>query len=231
RDQARGDGCGDRSRSGVALGPRDRRRPRADDGAAIHQPAIPAQAGRAPDHPGGLMATIVSPNGRPRRARKKKEARRWVREAQAIVVLAAAGFVLIALASFDPTVPPGEQHDPVGPVGTWLGWVFFRAFGYGGFLFPLLLVIIALSAFIRPLVAHGWPPFVGVGIIFLSATGLLAETSVLLAPESATIDAGGIVGWGVAAGLHASLGDVGTWLVLVAGMPIGVLFITQVSYS
>src|SRR5439155_300575 len=166
-----------------------------------------------------------------RRARKKKEARRWLREAQAILLLAAAGFGLVALATFDPALAPGVQRGPVGPVGVWLGWAFFRALGYAGFLFPLLLVIIALSAFMRPLAAHGWAPFVGLGIIVLSATGLLAETSSYFGPEAAHAGAGGAVGWGVTAGLQASLGEFGTWLVLVAGVPIGVLFITQVSYS
>jgi len=177
------------------------------------------------------MATIASTPDRPRRARKKKEARRWLREAQAILLLAAAGFGLVALATFDPALAPGVQRGPVGPVGVWLGWAFFRALGYAGFLFPLLLVIIALSAFMRPLAAHGWAPFVGLGIIVLSATGLLAETSSYFGPEAAHAGAGGAVGWGVTAGLQASLGEFGTWLVLVAGVPIGVLFITQVSYS
>ncbi len=177
------------------------------------------------------MATIASTPDRPRRARKKKEARRWLREAQAILLLAAAGFGLVALATFDPALAPGVQRGPVGPVGVWLGWAFFRALGYAGFLFPLLLVIIALSAFMRPLAAHGWAPFVGLGIIVLSATGLLAETSSYFGPEAAHAGAGGAVGRGVTAGLQASLGEFGTWLVLIAGVPIGVLFITQVSYS
>src|SRR5262249_26107234 len=88
-----------------------------------------------------------------------------------------------------------------------------------------------LSAFMRPLAAHGWAPFVGLGIIVLSATGLLAETSSYFGPEAAHAGAGGAVGRGVTAGLQASLGEFGTWLVLIAGVPIGVLFITQVSYG
>ena len=63
------------------------------------------------------MATIASTPDRPRHARKKKEARRWLREAQAILLLAAAGFGLVALATFDPALAPGVQHGPVGPVG------------------------------------------------------------------------------------------------------------------
>src|SRR5206468_3372981 len=133
---------------------------------------------------------------------------------------------------FDPAQAPGEQQGPVGPVGIWLGWAFFHALGYAGFLFPLLLAVVALSAFVRPLVVtRGWPPFAGVGIIVLSATGLLAETSVLLATPTDHAGAGGLVGWAVVGGLRTSLGDVGAWLVLIAGVPIGVLFITQVSYG
>ena len=75
---------------------------------------------------------------RSRRARRKPQPRRWMREAQGIVALAVATFVFVALTVFDPAVPPGHQAALVGPVGIWLAWGVFRAFGYAGFLFPLL---------------------------------------------------------------------------------------------
>ena len=84
------------------------------------------------------MATIASTPDRPRRARKKKEARRWLREAQAILLLAAAGFGLVALATFDPALAPGVQRGPVGPVGVWLGWAFF--------LVQAALVVLSIAA-------------------------------------------------------------------------------------
>ena len=57
---------------------------------------------------------------RSRRARRKPQPRRWMREAQGIVALAVATFVFVALTVFDPAVPPGHQAALVGPVGIWL---------------------------------------------------------------------------------------------------------------
>ncbi|MBI4594426.1 MAG: DNA translocase FtsK 4TM domain-containing protein [Candidatus Rokubacteria bacterium] len=183
------------------------------------------------------MATIVTaddkPKPPPRRARKRKEARRWLREVRGILLLALAGFGLIALATFDPLVPAGEQHAPVGPVGTLLGWALFRGFGYAAYLFPLLLAVIGLSVFVRPLVTRGWPPAVGLVVLLTSATGLLAQTSSALSDAAAPqpVLHGGLAGWAVAEGLRASVGAVGAWLLPLVGVPIGVLFLTQVSYG
>jgi len=89
------------------------------------------------------MATVIatevkSTDTRPRR-RRKRGSDRWVSEVKGIVALLAAGFGLIALATFDPTLTPAEQQGLTGPVGVWLGWATFQSFGYAGFLLPLLL--------------------------------------------------------------------------------------------
>jgi S-DNA-T family DNA segregation ATPase FtsK/SpoIIIE len=181
------------------------------------------------------MATVASASGQPvsaagksRRARKKKEARRWLREVRAIALLVVAGFGLVALATFAPGRPLSEQQTPVGPVGALLAWTLFAAFGYASFLLPALLAVVAGAVFVRPLVARGWPPFVGLTVLLLSATGLLTQAGAGSADTSA---AGGVVGWAVAAGLVGSIGTVGTWLVLLSAVPVGVLFLTQVSYG
>jgi S-DNA-T family DNA segregation ATPase FtsK/SpoIIIE len=161
------------------------------------------------------------------RARKKADHRRWVREVKGIGVLVIAGFALVALASFDPREHPADQHLPVGPVGVWLGWVLFRAFGYAGFLFPILLGAWGASAFVRPSTIRGRLPLLGLAALLLSATGLLGHASAV----SDGVDRGGLVGWALTSGLGAALGATGTWLVLLAGVPIGVLFLTQVSYA
>jgi S-DNA-T family DNA segregation ATPase FtsK/SpoIIIE len=179
------------------------------------------------------MASIVSTTdkpaaGKPRpRARKRKEARRWLREVRAIALVAVAGFGLVALATFAP-----DQPSPVGPVGAWLAWLFFQAFGHAAFLFPVLLAVIAGGVFLRPLVTRGWPPVAGLAILLVSATGLLAQAAGSGPGAGGDhADAGGLVGWGVATGLGATVGSVGTWLLLLACLPIGVLFLTQVSYG
>jgi S-DNA-T family DNA segregation ATPase FtsK/SpoIIIE len=163
--------------------------------------------------------------GRPARS----EPGRWVREAKGILALALAGFGFVALYSYDPTVHPLDQSSPVGPVGGWLGWGAFHAFGYAGYLFPALLALYGVSAFVKPRVAHGWPAAVGLLILLASATGILARASDTLAEFR--LHKGGVVGWAVSEVLTVSLGTVGAWIILVALIPLGVLFVTRIPYS
>ena len=99
---------------------------------------------------------------RKRTARKpKREPGRWVREAKGILALALAGFGLVALGSYDPRLHPLDQSSPAGPVGAWLGAASFWAVGYAGYLFPLLLALYGVSAFVRPRIAASWHALIG----------------------------------------------------------------------
>ena len=172
------------------------------------------------------MSTLVSTDPKPRR-RRKRGSDRWLSEVKGIVTLLAAGFGLIALATFDPALTPAEQHGPAGPVGVWLGWASFQSFGYASFLLPLLLGAWGASAFLRPLVVRGWVPLAGLATLLVSTAGLLTQTT---SAGSGAVG-GGVVGRAITAVLHAGFGDVGTWLTLVAAVPIGVLCVTRVSYA
>jgi S-DNA-T family DNA segregation ATPase FtsK/SpoIIIE len=172
---------------------------------------------------------------RARKARRRAEARRWVREARGILAVAVAGFAVVSLAVFDPALPPAEQASAVGPVGWWLGWGLFRTLGYAGFLLPLLLGAWGVAAFARPRVARGWVPVAGLGLLLVAAAGLLQQAADTFVAERVTrggiLATGGVVGWGLAAALHATLGRVGAWLLLLAVVPVGVLLVTQASYA
>jgi len=179
------------------------------------------------------MATLASSGDRPpRRSRPRTD--RWLSEVKGILALAIAGFGLIALATFDPSRPPAGQQSPVGPVGVWLGWAAFQSFGYAGFLFPLLLGAWGASAFVRPPVTRGVLPFTGLAVLLVSAAGLVAQASSALshgaAERNATI-AGGLVGWAVSTALRTGVGNLGAWLVLLVALPVGVLFVTRISYA
>jgi DNA segregation ATPase FtsK/SpoIIIE, S-DNA-T family len=167
---------------------------------------------------------------RRRVARKaKSEPGRWVREAKGILALALSGFGFVALYAYDPMLHPLDQASPVGPVGAWLGWASFHAFGYAGYLFPMLLAIYGISAFVRPRVAHGWQAGAGLLILLVSATGILARASDTLAEYR--MHMGGVVGWAVSESLRVSIGVVGTWIILLTLIPLGVLFVTRIPYS
>ncbi len=170
------------------------------------------------------MATLVQTDEKPEprpRPRRKKGGERWLAELKGIVALGGAGFLLLALAMFDPRIPPAEQSSPVGPVGVWLAWVGFQSFGYASFFFPLLLGAWGASAFVRPLVTRGWVPVAGLAVLLAAATGLFAHAA----------DKGGIVGRALASWLSAGVGTAGTWLVLAVAVPVGVLCVTRVSYA
>jgi len=168
--------------------------------------------------------------GRRRVPRKAKgEPGRWVREAKGILALALAGFGFVALYAYDPTLHPLDQSSPVGPVGGWLGWASFYAFGYAGYLFPVLLALYGVSAFVRPRVAHGWQAGAGLAILLVSATGILARASDTLAEYR--LHKGGVGGGAVAEARRASIGTAGTWIVLLALIPLGILFVTRIPYS
>ena len=175
------------------------------------------------------MAAVPGPRAtdRPRGARKKKEAHRWLREAKAIGALVIAAFMLVALATY--RGPGIGGYGPSGPLGHWLAWALLQTFGYAAFLFPLLLALWAASTFVRPLTPRGWAPGIGLAIVLIAATALLTQSSSSLAEDD--VLAGGLVGWGLVEALRSTLGHAGAWLVTIAAVPVGLLFITQVSYG
>jgi S-DNA-T family DNA segregation ATPase FtsK/SpoIIIE len=175
-----------------------------------------------------LPVSAPKGDGPARGSRKvKREQGRWVREVKGILALALSGFGFVALYAYDPTLHLFDQTSPVGPVGVWLGWVFFWAFGYAGYLFPLLLAGYGASAFIRSRMVTGWPAAVGLGLLLISVTGILTRLSDTLAVQR--IHKGGVLGWAVSEALRASMGSVGTWIIVLAIIPVAVLFITRVS--
>ena len=164
---------------------------------------------------------------RMRGARQKKDAHRGVREARAIGVSVVAAFALVALATYRPSTAGG--YGPSGPIGHYLAGGLFELCGYAAFLLPLLLVILAAGTFMRPLVRRGLGPLAGLAVVLVSTTALLTLSSPSLPGDD--IQAGGLIGHGLVSGLQAALGHVGAWLVPLAGIPVGLLFVTQVSYG
>jgi S-DNA-T family DNA segregation ATPase FtsK/SpoIIIE len=172
---------------------------------------------------------------RSRRMRRKAQPRRWVREVQGITALAVATFLFVALAVFDPAIPPAFQASIVGPVGIWTAWAVFRSFGYAAFLFPLMAGVWGVSAFVRPLATRGWVPLGGLVLLLLTATGLLHHATDTFAAARMTrggmVQAGGFIGWTIGAALHTTIGNAGAWLLLLTAVPVGALMVTQTSYT
>jgi DNA segregation ATPase FtsK/SpoIIIE, S-DNA-T family len=169
-----------------------------------------------------------------RRTRRKSAPRRWVREVQGIAAITIGVFLLVALLVFDPTVAPAEQASMVGPVGIWTAWAFFRAFGYAAFLFPLAAGVWGAAEFVRPLAGRA-ASIVGLLVLLVAATGLLQQSTDSVAAARVTrggmVQAGGFTGWTAAVILHGTIGNAGTWLVLLTAVPVGALLVTQTSYA
>jgi len=177
---------------------------------------------------GPVPGTSARPDAATRAARRaRREQGRWVREVKGILALALACFSSVALFAYEPTVHLLDQSSPVGPVGVWLGWIFFWAFGHAGFLFPLLLAGYGASAFIRSRMVTGWPAGLGLALLLISATGILTRMSDTLSEQR--IHKGGVLGWAVSEALRASVGTVGAWIILLVLIPVAVLFITRIS--
>ncbi len=168
------------------------------------------------------MAKVLTKKGRVYQGR-------WQREVKGILALALAGFGGFALAFFDPRLAPGDQASPVGPLGVWLGWALFWAFGYAGYLLPLLVAVYGVGVFVHRRMGADWPALVGFACLLVAATGLLARASAGLTAHRMGL--GGVFGWGVLSLLRRSVGEVGALLVLLAAVAVGFLFLTQVSYA
>ena len=200
--------------------------PAVSDDSRIDRPDKAPRGDKA-DRPARAARNGHAGKERGRGARKKKEAHRWVREARAIGVVVVGAFALVALATYRPSTAGG--YGPSGPIGHYLAWTLFEACGYAAFLFPLLLVFLAAGTFMRPLVRRGVAPILGLAVVLVSTTALLTLSSPSLPGDD--IHAGGLVGQGLVSGLQATLGNVGAWLIPLAGIPVGLLFVTQVSYG
>jgi len=177
---------------------------------------------------GSAERTGERDSARPRRRKKKAAPHRWRREAYGIIALAAAVFGLVAVATFDPTLPVGEQGSPVGTVGAWLGFALYRGFGHAGLLFPLLTAFWGVAAFVRAPSGVRWVSVAGIAALIASATALLDQLAPAAAGETLQ---GGILGWALGQSLRLTVGNVGAWLVPLAAIPVALLLVTQVSYA
>jgi S-DNA-T family DNA segregation ATPase FtsK/SpoIIIE len=181
------------------------------------------------------LKTAADAATRARRARRRAPPRRWVREVQGIAALAVAAFLFVALAVFDPAVPPSHQAALVGPVGIWTAWGVFRSFGYAAFLFPLMAGVWGVSAFVRPLARRGFMPIAGLLLLLVTATGLLHHATDTFHAARLTrggmFHAGGLIGWTLGGALQTTVGNAGAWLVLLTAVPVGALMVTQTSYT
>ena len=107
--------------------------------------------------------------------------RELVREIGAIVAIGGGVFLLLCLYSFHPQDPsfnlyqpvPSQIHNLGGLIGAYLSDILWQVFGCTSFLFPLVLLIIGISAFVNRTIEPKGTWWVGFCLLLISTSALL----------------------------------------------------------
>jgi S-DNA-T family DNA segregation ATPase FtsK/SpoIIIE len=149
------------------------------------------------------------------------------REIWAVVLVGLSLLLLLSLASHNPydvgnaARPAGQAvSNFIGPVGAWLSFLVFQAFGLAGYV--LMLVLAGLGVVL--LLGHEipWRSKIGAGVLLVVASTCLlhlADLKLAIARWSLPASAGGFVGLFVGGFFQSLLGKAGTWIIF------GVLYI------
>src|SRR6187399_2620646 len=150
------------------------------------------------------------------------------REAAALLLLAAATYLALALASLEPPESLAVGGNWVGPVGAWLAGAFADGFGATAWLLPIELVLMAAPWFRdRPRPPLG-QRLAGDLVLWI----LLAALTHVAVPDllyQGRLPAGGSVGLFFGEILRALFSTLGSFL--VGGTAVALLFIARSAFS
>jgi len=134
-------------------------------------------------------------------------------------------------ASFNVSAPPpgaGPARNWIGPVGAHTADLFFQFAGYGAFLFPIGMFLVAMRWFRSQLLEAPTTKLVGWGLMLLAVS---AEVTLIHMPEvRGALPAGGLVGKLLAQGLRAALNPLGANLVSIATLLTALFMATSFSF-
>jgi DNA segregation ATPase FtsK/SpoIIIE, S-DNA-T family len=133
-------------------------------------------------------------------------------------------------ASFNVSAPPpgsGPARNWIGPVGAHTADLFFQLAGYGAFLFPIGMFLVAMRWFRSQVMEAPTAKLVGWGLLVLSIS---AEMTLIHMPEvRGALPPGGLIGKLLAEGLRAALNPVGANLVSIATLLTALFLSTSFS--
>ena len=155
------------------------------------------------------------------------------------VGLSLAVLLALSLLSYSPldasfnvsAAPPGTgpARNWIGPVGAHTADLFFQLAGYGAFLFPIGMFLVAMRWFRSQLMVAPTAKVVGWALLLLS---LSAEMTLVHMPDvRGALPAGGLLGKLFAQGLRAALNPVGANLVSIAILLTALFLTTSFSFS
>jgi DNA segregation ATPase FtsK/SpoIIIE, S-DNA-T family len=134
-------------------------------------------------------------------------------------------------ASFNVSAPPpgsGPARNWIGPVGAHTADLFFQFAGYGAFLFPIAMFLVAMRWFRSQLLEAPTTKLVGWGLLLLAVS---SEMTLVHMPEvRGALPAGGLVGKLLAQRLRAALNPVGANLVSLATLLTALFLATSFSF-
>jgi len=155
------------------------------------------------------------------------------------VGLSLAVLLALSLLSYSPldasfnvsAAPPGSgpARNWIGPVGAHTADLFFQLAGYGAFLFPIGMFLVAMRWFRSQLLVAPTAKLIGWGLLLLS---LSAEMTLVHMPDvRGALPAGGLLGKLLAQGLRAALNPVGANLVTIATLLTALFLTTSFSFN
>ena len=133
-------------------------------------------------------------------------------------------------ASFNVSAPPGSgpARNWIGPVGAHTADLFFQLAGYGAFLFPIGMFLVAMRWFRSQLMEAPTAKLIGWGLLVLS---IPAEMTLVHMPEvRGALPPGGLLGNLLAENLRAALNPVGANLVAIITLLTALFLATSFSF-
>lgn len=142
---------------------------------------------------------------------------------KAIVVIVCFALALVGIMGF---------FEGAGALGNFSRNITGMMFGWGSFLFPMLLIFIGIAVGWGSRFEWRFVNYLGVAILILSLLGIfqlpIAEEGSLPISEGR---GGGAIGYIVGAGLSAGTGIVAAWIILIALLLIGFLLTFNISFK
>jgi len=142
---------------------------------------------------------------------------------KAIVVIVCFALALVGIMGF---------FEGAGALGSFSRNLTGMMFGWGGFLFPILLIFIGIAVGWGSRFEWRFMNYLGVAILLLSLLGIfqlpIADEGSLPISEGR---GGGAVGYIVGVGLSAGTGIVAAWIILIALLLIGFLLTFNISFK
>jgi S-DNA-T family DNA segregation ATPase FtsK/SpoIIIE len=151
-----------------------------------------------------------------------KDKRKGIKEEViGIALLGVSLFAIISLLSYSST---NISSNWGGIVGGYTAWVLFKVVGYSAYLFPILIIILALEFLIRR--EFNFRLSIPISLLFL----LVAFSGLLSSLIGNDILSGGVVGKYVCLLLWDYLGWTGTLIFLMAMLLCSIIFTTGISF-